>query len=55
MVLKMVDGAKKRMMSTPSKDRNSTTETSVNYYNICFLNYLNDWIKSNSVGGGLNG
>lgn len=55
MILKIVDGEKKSITETPSKKTNSTTETSVTYINICFLKYLNDWIKSNAVGGGLNG
>lgn len=54
MILKIVDGVKKRITATPSKNRNSTTETSVNYISICFLKYLNDWIIANTVGGGLS-
>ena len=54
MNLKIVDGVKKRTTATPSKNRNSTTETSINYNNICFLKYLNDLINSNAVGGGLS-
>ena len=50
---KTVDGVKKRITPTPSKKLNNKTETSIiNYINICFLKYLNDWIKSNAVGGG---
>lgn len=47
MNLKIVDGVKKR--TTPS---NSTTETIVNYINICFLKYLKSWFNSNAIGGG---
>lgn len=50
MNLKIVDGVKKR--TTPSKNRNSTTETIVNYINICFLKYLKGWFNSNAIGGG---
>lgn len=46
MNLKIVDGVKKR--TTP----NSTTETIVNYINICFLKYLKDWFNLNAIGGG---
>ena len=52
MNLKIVDGVKKRITPTPSKKTNSTTETSVNYINICFLKYLKGCFKSNRVGGG---
>ena len=53
MNLKIVDGVKKRITPTPSKNRNRT-ETSVNYTNICFFKYLNDLIsEKNIVGGGL--
>lgn len=52
MNLKIVDGVKNRITPTPSKKTNNRTETSVNYINICFLKYLNCWIKSNAVGGG---
>lgn len=51
MDLKIVDGVKNRMIATPSKESKSTTETSINYINICFLNYLNYWIKPMAVGG----
>lgn len=44
MRLKIVDGVKNRITPTPSKNRNSKTETSVNYINICFLKYLNNCI-----------
>ena len=52
MKLKIVDGVKKRIHRNTIKELNSTTETSVNYINICFLKYLNYWIKSNAVSGG---
>ena len=52
MNLKIVDGVKNRMIATPSKESESTTETSVNYINICFLKYLKGWIILNRVGGG---
>ena len=52
MNLKIVDGVKNRISPTPSKKTNSTTETSVNYINICFLKYLKGWINSDAVGGG---
>lgn len=52
MNLKIVDGVKKRITPTPSKNTNSTTETSVNYINICFLKYLKGCINSNAVSGG---
>ena len=52
MNLKIVDGLKKRTTPTPSKNRNSTTETSVNCINICFLKYLKGWFNSNAIGGG---
>lgn len=48
MNLKIVDSVKKR--TTLSK--NSTTETIVNYINICFLKYLKGWFNSNAIGGG---
>lgn len=54
MILKIVDGVKKRITATPSKNRNNTRETSVNYINICLLKYLNDCITANAVGGGLS-
>ena len=51
MRLNIVDGVKNRITPTPSKKTNSTTETSINYINICFLKYLKDWIIINRVGG----
>ena len=54
MILKIVDGVKKRITATPSKKTNNRTETSVNYINICLLKYLNDCIIANAVGGGLS-
>ena len=50
MGLKIVDGVKNRITPTPSKNRNSTIETTINYINICFFKYLNDCI--NAIGGG---
>lgn len=52
MNLKVFDGVKNRIKATPSKNRNSTTETSVNYINICFFKYLKGWIKSDAASGG---
>ena len=52
MNLKVFDGVKNRIKATPSKNRNSKTETSVNYINICFLKYLKGCINSNAVSGG---
>ena len=52
MKLKIVDGVKKRITETPSKKLNSTTETSVNYINICFFKYLKGLIKSDAASGG---
>ena len=52
MRLNIVDGVKNRITPTPSKKTNSTTETSVNYINICFLKYLKGCINSNAVSGG---
>lgn len=54
MNLNIVDGVKNRITPTPSKKTNNKTETSINYYNICFLKYLKDWIMANNIGGGLN-
>ena len=53
MRLNIVDGVKNRITPTPSKKTNNTTETSINYINICFLKYLNNWINSNADGGGV--
>lgn len=52
MDLKIVDGVIKRIRPTPSKDRNSKTETNVNYINICGFKYLkNLFLANNNVGG----
>ncbi len=52
MNLKIVDGVKKRIHRNTIKELNSTTETSVNYINICFFKYLKGLIKSDAASGG---